>query len=482
MLFNSMLFLTFLLIVFTLYWSIPIKSRWVVLLVSSYYFYMSWNAKYVVLILITTVISYICARLLEKAMTPRIKKIYIAITLLIGFGILFVFKYFNFFMQTLDNVLSQFSIQLHPVTLQLLLPVGISFYTFQTVSYVIDVYRGKIDAEKNFFRYATFISFFPQLVAGPIERSENLLPQINKTHVFDYQLASYGIKLMAWGFFKKVIIADTLAYYVDKIWDNLYEHSGATLLIAVFFFSIQIYCDFSGYSDIAIGVAKLFGINLMTNFKSPYFSTSLKQFWNRWHISLSSWFRDYLYIPLGGNRCGKFRSNLNVLITFVVSGLWHGANMTFIVWGALHGGAQTACNLLFTKKRTKLHSSRVLKAFQCLIVFTFCTFAWIVFRSQNMGEVAYILNNMFVGLSTPFEYLTSGLSVMGLQFFELAVTIVFPLIILFAYDLVNYKNDPIIIISKAPTALRYCVYILTVFLFFILLPSFSGNQFIYFQF
>lgn len=320
MLFNSLSFAVFLPIVFALYWILPHRFRWILLLVASYYFYMSWDFKYIVLILFTTVVSYSAARLIEGKSNKRYKKAVLLIAAILCLGVLFFFKYFTFVSQTISEVIGLFSIKINPITLYLILPVGISFYTFQTLSYVIDVYRGDIEAEHHFGKYATFVSFFPQLVAGPIERSSNLLPQIKAEHKFDYELASYGLKQMAWGFFKKIVIADTISKYVGSVFDNPQNYKGFSLALAVGLFTIQIYCDFSGYSDIAIGTAKLMGIKLMTNFDSPYFSQSIKEFWSRWHISLSTWFRDYIYIPLGGNRVGKVRHCLNLLITFLISG------------------------------------------------------------------------------------------------------------------------------------------------------------------
>lgn len=254
-------------------------------------------------------------------------------------SVLAFFKYFNFLFQELVTIVGFFSIKIEPIVLNILLPVGISFYTFQTLSYVIDVYKGKVEPEKSFLTYATFVSFFPQLVAGPIERASNLLPQIKNMESirFDYDKATYGVKLITWGLFKKLVIADVLAVYVDKVYDAPTSFTGFALLLAMFFFTIQIYCDFSGYSDMAVGSAKLIGIDLMTNFKSPYFSQSIKEFWSRWHISLSTWFKDYFYIPLGGNRCSNVRHCINLLLTFLLSGLWHGANITFVIGGEIHG-------------------------------------------------------------------------------------------------------------------------------------------------
>lgn len=293
--FNSFSFAIFLPIVFIIYWWIPRKYQWIVLLISSYYFYMSWNAKYVFLIFFTTLVSYYCGIFLSATKSDRNKRVILCCTAVVCLGILFLFKYYNFFIGIFCDTMSSLSIQLHPITLNLLLPVGISFYTFQTMSYVIDVYHGAVQPERNFGKYAVFVSFFPQLVAGPIERTGNLLPQIGKEHFFQYEDAIYGLRQMLWGFFKKIVIADTLANYVDLVFDEPFSYKGGVLLLVSVFFSIQIYCDFSGYSDIAIGTARLFGIELMTNFKSPYLSTSVNEFWRKWHISLSLWFRDYVY-------------------------------------------------------------------------------------------------------------------------------------------------------------------------------------------
>lgn len=333
MIFNSFAFGVFLPAVFVLYWALPHKYRWALLLCSSYYFYMSWNVKYVALIFLTTVVSYSAARIIEGQQGAVYRKVVLAAALGICFGILFIFKYFDFFNNSVVLFFQRFSIQLHPVTLNLVLPVGISFYTFQTASYVIDVFKGDVQAERHFGKYAAFISFFPQLVAGPIERAGNLLPQIKAEHHFDYAKATDGLKRMAWGYYKKLVIADTLAVYVDAVYNDPYRYHGAALLLATVFFTFQIYCDFSGYSDIAVGAAGLLGIDLMDNFKSPYFSASMKEFWGRWHISLSTWFRDYVYIPLGGSRAGNIKHARNVMLTFFASGLWHGANWTYLAWG-----------------------------------------------------------------------------------------------------------------------------------------------------
>ena len=484
MLFNSLHFAFFLPIVFGLYWGMPHKFRWILLLAASYYFYMSWNVKYVVLILFTTLISYTCSILLESAKSERFRKIYLILTLAASLGVLFFFKYFNFFSNSICEMLNCIAIPIHPVILNVLLPVGISFYTFQTLSYVIDVYRGTVKPVHHLGIYATYISFFPQLVAGPIERTNNLLPQIIKKHTFDYEKATYGLKLMAWGFFKKIAIADTLAIYVDRIYKDVHQYEGSVLLIASVLFSIQIYCDFSGYSDIAIGTAKLFGIDLMKNFKSPYFSSSIKQFWSRWHISLSTWFRDYVYIPLGGNRKGEKKRRFNLIVTFLVSGLWHGANWTYVIWGGIHGIAQVIENEL-----KKITSKYFINRKGCYIkywmgvlgVFVFCTFAWIFFRAQTLSDAGYVLGTMFHGISNPVNYIIAGLYALEISRMDL-INVFIMLIFLFMYDYYDIKTDVIQRISALKLPIRWTIYIGCILLTLIFAPIQSGGEFIYFQF
>lgn len=477
MLFNSLSFAFFLPIVFILYWAIPHKMRWLLLLAASYYFYMSWNIKYIILILFTTVVSYIAARLLENDYNIIHRKIVLSITLVSCIGILFFFKYFNFFSESLSNILGHFSIQLHPVTLKILLPVGISFYTFQTLSYVIDVYKGKVKPEHHFGIYAAFISFFPQLVAGPIERTDNLLPQIKEVHYFDNEQAMQGVKLMVWGYFKKMVIADAVAPYVDLVFENPSTYYGFDYMIAIFFFTMQIYCDFSGYSDIAIGTAKLFGINLMTNFKSPYFSASIKEFWSRWHISLSSWFRDYVYIPLGGNRCSKVRHAANLLITFLASGLWHGANWTFVVWGGIHGLAQIVENLLKNYLGI-FRKNKLGKWIATLIVFAFCNIAWVFFRANTLGESCYIIQHLFEGIDCPLNYFRNNLGISVLNFIGMGMMI----LILALYDYIDARENAIQKLSEKNFAVRWSVYIIIGLIVVFLSQKGEVAEFVYFQF
>ena len=487
MLFNSLAFAVFLPIVFLLYWAIPQKYRWIVLLIASYYFYMSWNVKYVVLILFTTAISYAAALGMEKLHKQSTKRLLVIGAVGASLLVLFFFKYFNFAQNTLVRILQMFALEIHPVTLTLMLPVGISFYTFQTLSYAIDVYRGEVKAERNFFKYATFVSFFPQLVAGPIERTGNLLPQIDCEHTFTYEKGAYGMRLMAWGFFKKLVIADNLAVFVDTVFEDVASYHGFALVLAVVFFTLQIYCDFSGYSDIAIGVAKLFDINLMTNFKSPYFSASIKEFWRRWHISLSGWFRDYVYIPLGGNRVSKKRNMFNLLATFSLSGLWHGAAFTYIVWGGLHGILQCAENVLYkkktpeykeTKSKLRLFGRELIWWGKVAIVFCFVAAAWCFFRAGSCREACYVFAHMADGLSQPLSYIDVGVHAFDTKAIK---NMIVPVLLLVVYDYVALDKDPIQLIGQLPTYVRKIIYFVFLFLL-LMLASFNSQEFVYFQF
>lgn len=480
MLFNSFAFALFFPLTFGVYWLIPHKYRWFLLLCASYYFYMSWNPKYVVLIFLTTFVSYSAALFFEKEGAAGKRKLMLAGTLLVCLGLLFFYKYFNFFSTGFAAFCSRFLLPVHPVVLNLILPVGISFYTFQTLSYVIDVYRGKVKAERHFGIYAAFISFFPQLVAGPIERTQNLLPQIKAVHSFHNEKGMYGAKMMLWGYLKKIVIADLLAQTVDLVFANVYGYSGFAWVLAVFFFSLQIYCDFSGYSDIAIGTAKLLDIDLMTNFKSPYFASSVKEFWSRWHISLSTWFRDYVYIPLGGNRCSSLRRNFNLLITFLVSGLWHGASWTFVFWGGIHGIAQIIENF-FSRPLTWLRGKTIGKFFCTVFVFCFCSFAWIFFRANTFAEALYILTHMFQGIRQPVSYVTRGFSQLGLN--PLKFLYVFGLIGLLAvYDFLNKDKDILNDVLSRRKWLEWIVYLVMGLLVVFFSQKGVAAEFVYFQF
>ena len=483
MLFNSNAFYVFLPIVFAIYWIMPQRLRWFVLLISSYYFYMSWNVKYVVLILLTTVVSYGTALLMERTEDKRKRKLCMVTALVICFGVLFFFKYFNFLSESVVSILQRFAIPVHEVTLNLMLPVGISFYTFQTLSYVIDVYKGEVKACHHFGKYATFISFFPQLVDGPIERTRNLLPQIEGNHTFDSDKAIHGAKMIAWGFFKKIAIADSIACYVDVIYNYVQDYTGFPLLVATLLFTFQIYCDFSGYSDIAVGVAELLDIDLMTNFKSPYFSSSIKEFWSRWHISLSTWFRDYLYIPLGGNRKGALRTRINLVITFLVSGLWHGANWTFVLWGAIHGLGQVVekeWQRFFPPKKER-------SWFRIFLTFAFVSFAWIFFRANTISDAGYVVTHIFAGISDPVSYLTEGYQAFrlasltqttGLKTLLLCAGCI---LVLLLHDYIELKTSIWEWLGRYRKPIRYALYFML--LFVVLYSRQLGEyEFVYFQF
>lgn len=470
--FNSITFAIFLPIVFIIYWALPSKYRWILLFAASYYFYMSWNPKYVVLILFTTFVSYICGILLEKTEKKSTKNWIVFTALILCLGVLFVFKYYNFAVTTIA-MFCPFS----PRLLDLILPVGISFYTFQTLSYVIDIYKGEVKAERNFGVYATFVSFFPQLVAGPIERSSRLLPQIRQEHKFDVNNANTGIRLIVWGLFKKIVIADNYAFFADNLFAHIRDFKGFSLFMASFFFLVQVYCDFSGYSDIARGSAKLFGIELMINFRSPFFSTSVKELWSRWHISLSTWFRDYIYFPLGGSRKGKLRHCLNILIVFVTSGLWHGASWNLAIWGGLHGLAQIFENIYgiqICKKRDVYAHIRM--------VFVFIYFVWVtaIFRAQNFSDAIYIYANMLTGVTHPVQYVMQGLRDFGFDASYIVRFIVY-IVPLAVIDYISLDFDVIEWIGTKKAWVRHAF--LIVFIALTLCFGFFGkSSFVYFQF
>lgn len=403
MLFNSISFLLYFPIVCILYWGLPNKFRNAFLLLASYFFYMSWEPTYALLIIVTSLSTWCCAIYIDK--TENHKKAYITLCMIINLFILFIFKYYNFAIDSLTSVLSISGNKLYIPHSEFLLPVGISFYTFQCIGYIIDVYRKDIKPEKNLVTYALFVSFFPQLVAGPIERAKNLLPQFHIKQIFNGEAFIDGMKMMIWGYFMKLCIAGNVGPYVDAVYNNVPNHNGASLLLASFFFSFQIFCDFGGYSLIAIGTAKCLGFNLMQNFNHPYLSPSVKDFWRRWHISLSSWFADYVYIPLGGSRCSKAKHYRNLLLTMLISGLWHGANWTFVCWGGLHG-LFLICNSIYSKylKRGALTP----KLLRIVATYVFIVFAWIFFRANNISDAYTIIckitterGSLFIGDGIP---------------------------------------------------------------------------------
>ncbi|USN45037.1 MAG: MBOAT family protein [Candidatus Woesearchaeota archaeon] len=482
MLFNSLHFLLFFPIVVAIYFSIKQKYRWILLLIASYYFYMSWKAEYIILIMLSTLVDYVAGWQIHASKSLRRKKAFLWLSIVTNLGLLFAFKYFNFFSDSLRALLATWSIPLSPVTLKVLLPVGISFYTFQTMSYTLDIYFGKIKPEKHLGIFAVYVSFFPQLVAGPIERARNLLPQFYEKHKFEYVRVTNGLKLMLWGFFKKIVIADRLAIVVNMVYNNPTEYHGIALLLATIFFAYQIYCDFSGYSDIAIGAAQVMGFNLMDNFKRPYFSGSISEFWKRWHISLSSWFRDYVYIPLGGNRVSVPRWYFNLFFVFLVSGLWHGANWTFVLWGALHGFYLVFSIITATPRKALCNFLRLpkvpwlLKGLQIASTFVFVNIGWIFFRANNISEGWYVLKNIFVGWSLDF----SGINLGGIGWEGL----IFSFLIILFMEFVHLLQEHMRMrefLSRKPVVLRWSIYLLILSMIFIF-GVFENVEFIYFQF
>ena len=404
MLFNSIDFAVFLPIVFSLYWFVTnkhLKLQNLLIVAASYFFYGWWDWRFLSLIIFSTIIDYTIGIYLSNETKTKKRKALLWTSIIVNLGFLGFFKYYNFFLDNFTTAFSFFGTEISTRSLNIILPVGISFYTFQTLSYSIDVYRKKLEPTKNIIAFAAFVSFFPQLVAGPIERATNLLPQFYKKRTFKYQQAVNGLRQILWGLFKKMVIADNCAAIVNTIFDNHQDYSGSTLVLGAVFFAFQIYGDFSGYSDIAIGTARLFGFNLMQNFAFPYFSRDIAEFWRRWHISLSTWFRDYLYIPLGGSRGTKAKVIRNVFIIFIVSGFWHGANWTFIVWGALNAlyflplllANKNRHNLevvAYNKKRPSIKA-----IFSILVTFGLTTLAWIFFRAENINHAFQYIKGIF---------------------------------------------------------------------------------------
>ena len=407
MLFNSLKFLLFFPLVLIIYYILPKRIKYLWLLLSSYYFYMCWNANYALLIFTSTLITYLSGIFIEKIKhsnvtnQDRLKKFVVAISIISNLGIPFFFKYSNYSLDIIKGLGELIRIDLNVPKFDILLPVGISFYTFQALSYTMDVYRDDIYAEKNFFKYALFVSFFPQLVAGPIERSKNLLKQLSSPSSFHFDNIREGFILMLWGYFLKLVVADRIAIFVDTVYGDYTQYEGLYLIIATILFAIQIYCDFSGYSVIAMGAAKMLGIQLTENFDAPYLSSSVGEFWRKWHISLTSWFKDYLYIPLGGSRKGQFRKYLNKLMVFLVSGLWHGAESSFIVWGAINGIYQ------ILEESTQPFGNKIVSIFNLnknsfcykllrgIITFFLIDFTWIFFRANNIKESLEIIKHLF---------------------------------------------------------------------------------------
>ena len=494
MIFNSYQFLIFFPIVVLIYYVMSKKYRCLWLLVTSYYFYMCWDAKYALLIAASTVVTYFSGIFMDKIRKNYRKekkrnvycKVVVAGCCIFNLAILVFFKYFPWILDNINVVLGQ-SIML---PFSIVLPVGISFYTFQALGYIIDVYRGEIEAEKNLLRYALFVSFFPQLVAGPIERSKNLLNQLDCDRDIEYENVRDGLMLMLWGFFEKIVIADKAAIFVDSVYNNYIEQEGSVIIVATVLFAFQIYCDFGGYSHIAIGAAKVLNINLMDNFRQPYFALNIKDFWKRWHISLSSWFRDYLYIPLGGNRCSKVRNYSNLIITFFISGLWHGASWHYVVWGVMHGIYQIVAACTLSMRRTITNKLKIqigcfsYRLMQRGITFMLICFSWLFFRAANMEAALQMCYRIVTSLNPSIllgdVIYNQGLNSLQMYYLLLAI------IILIIVDCLHEKKISIcLFLKKQNLVFRWLTYYIVVFVIILsVLQTFgqSANKFIYFQF
>lgn len=474
MIFNSVTFLIFFAAFLLAYFSTRGTLRLVVCLVGSYIFYGWWDWRFLSLILLSTLIDYFVGLWMADQADNTIRKRLLILSLVANLGLLGLFKYYNFFIDSFQELLAVFGIHESRLTLNLILPVGISFYTFQTMSYSIDLYRRAIEVERNFIRFATFVAFFPQLVAGPIVRAKDVIPQFKKDHPFDWDRVMLGLGLILLGYFKKSGIADSLAPVVDKTFLAPEGHTSLSLIIAVFFYAFQIYCDFSGYSDIAIGTALMLGYRFQTNFNKPYFSKNFSEFWQRWHISLSEWLRDYLYVPLGGNRHGTAKTYRNLMITMLLGGLWHGANWTFVFWGGLHGlylVGQRLLSPLDLKTRLKL-PPLIFDGLALTVVFSLTCFAWIFFRSQSFSEALTVLQGIFAFDDLSFEEVKyKFLVIKGFLLIGLLVT---------GELVAGYL--PIIpqVIIRRP-ALRAVAFASIIWII-AALGTFDGNQFIYFQF
>ena len=488
--FNSLSFLVFLPIVLLLYWLLPGRFRWIALLIASYIFYMSWNVWLIFLIVFTTAVSYLSGILMEKYRERvRIKKTLLIVTLICCLGTLFFFKYFTFAVNLVIDGINLFKADIPKFTFSLLLPVGISFYTFQTLSYVIDVYRGRISAERHLGYYALFVVYFPQLVAGPIERPDNLIPQLKEEHKFENSDFFTGLRIAAVGFFKKVVIADGVAAFVNAVYNNVAEANGVTAILATVLFAVQIYCDFSGYTDIAIGVARMMGIKLKDNFNQPYLAVNIRDFWRRWHISLTSWFTDYVYIPLGGSRCKLWRWAINVMVVFLLSGLWHGAALTFVVWGAIHGVYQIVGKFkgmglkkLEEKKGFKIPDDNLAVIFiRRAITFALVCFAWIFFRGNSLADCGTIIAKIFSDWSNT----DSAMKAMGVNGQAILEFILFGGILVLLHKIIHYDStkQPVIGGAEASRKVLYAYLIIAVAVAWVALAVSGGQSvFIYFQF
>lgn len=477
MLFNSISFAFFLPVVFVLYWFVfnrKLRVQNLIMLVASFYFYACWDWRFLFLLVFSIFLDYFSGLKIEQCEKKSSRKFWLILSIAINLGFLGFFKYYNFFVDSFAELLHSLGFNVHMWTLKIVLPVGISFYTFHGLSYIIDVYKKRISAEKNFIDYALFVSYFPLLVAGPIERATHLLPQIKVKRKFSYDLAADGMRQILWGLFKKMVIADNCAPIVNEIFLNYQTESASNLALGAVLFAFQIYGDFSGYSDIALGVSKLFGIQLLKNFAYPYFSRDIAEFWRRWHISLSSWFKDYLYIPLGGSKGGLWMKIRNTFIIFLVSGFWHGANWTFVIWGGLNALFFMPL-LVFNKNRSNLEIvaqgqvfPSLREAISIVITFAMACFAWIFFRSESTSQAVHYIINIF---DTSIFQIPSSLN----------VKLVVLCALMFGFEWINRAYFHGLEIKRFQKGLRWGVYLFIVLLI-LCFANFNNNEFIYFQF
>jgi D-alanyl-lipoteichoic acid acyltransferase DltB (MBOAT superfamily) len=484
MLFNSLQFLIFFPVVTVLFFLLPHRWRWLHLLIASCVFYTAFIPVYILVLFATIIIDYIAGIYIEKAQGKQRKK-YLIISIISNVGVLAIFKYYNFFIENVNTLLSGFTMVDDPLPyLSIILPIGLSFHTFQAMSYTIEVYRGNQKAEKHFGIYALYVMFYPQLVAGPIERPQNMLHQFHERKYFSYDNLIEGMKLITWGLFKKVVIADRLSLLVNEVYNNPSEYQGLTFVVATIFFAFQIYCDFSGYSSIALGSAKVMGFTLMQNFNMPYLATSVREFWQRWHISLSTWFRDYLYIPLGGSKVGKWRWYYNLFITFLVSGIWHGANWTYIIWGGLHGLYIISEQILVSipirlNKIFEWMPMAMIAVLKRFWVFVLVSFAWIFFRANSLHDATVIINSIL-------DFDQYNLKQLSLQLVPESKHTVYTVDILLSWWWIVFLVVTEFMINKYPfqhvaRPVRWAVYIAGI-LILLVLGVYDNNQFIYFQF
>jgi alginate O-acetyltransferase complex protein AlgI len=486
MLFNSIQFAVFFCVVTLLYFLLPHRFRWLLLLVASCYFYMAFVPIYILILAFTIVVDYVAGILIAQAQ-GRMRRWYLMASLVSNVGVLAFFKYFDFLNSNLTALLGWGSLANPIPNLAILLPIGLSFHTFQAMSYTIEVYRGHQLAERHFGIYALYVMFYPQLVAGPIERPQNLLQQFRERHEFDYTRITNGLRLMAWGFFKKVVVADRLAIVVDEVYNSPGDYPGTAVAIATFFFAYQIYCDFSGYSDIARGAARVMGFELMQNFSMPYFSSNIRDFWRRWHISLSSWFRDYLYFPLGGGRVNRARLCGNLLLVFTLSGLWHGANWTYVVWGGLHGVFVIVYSLMQTRSLPRESRSwsraRLGRLFGTFVTLSCVWLAWVFFRADNLSVALQCLGKIMAGMGEMTCSLLHGhLFDIGLDCSHGNLALMLSLIaFLEVMQFAQLRYDLKGRFEHAPLLCRWTgYYVLLASILF--LGVFEKRQFIYFQF